>query len=81
MTEVFESVAYRGRVAQVGHLACNARFSLGMGSWSCIYICDPDGYLAQYNRRAAELWGQSPDVDDRQHRLCGAYRAFTARAR
>ena len=35
MTEVFESVAYQGRVAQVGHLACNARFSLEMGSWSC----------------------------------------------
>src|SRR5262245_2852222 len=41
-----------------------------------IYICDRDGLVLRYNRRAAELWGQSPKLGDRNHRFCGSYRMY-----
>ena len=41
-----------------------------------VYACDAEGYLVQYNRRAAELWGHAPSVGSRQHRFCGAHRAY-----
>jgi PAS domain S-box-containing protein len=41
-----------------------------------VYSCDADGYLVQYNRRAAELWGQSPAIGNREHRFCGAHGAY-----
>src|SRR5262245_9873748 len=43
-----------------------------------IYLCDRDGYLVRYNRRAAELWGRSPIIGDRNERFCGSYRMFRA---
>ncbi len=27
-----------------------------------VYICDRDGLVLRYNRRAAELWGRSPSA-------------------
>ncbi len=41
-----------------------------------IYSCDAEGYLVQYNRRAAELWGQSPAIGNRERRFCGAHSAY-----
>ena len=41
-----------------------------------IYTCDRAGTLVQYNRRAAELWGQSPTPGEPHYRYCGAYRAY-----
>src|SRR5215813_6083134 len=41
-----------------------------------IYVCDRDGFLVRYNRRAAELWGRSPKIGDRNERFCGSYRMF-----
>ncbi len=41
-----------------------------------IYICDQDGFLLRYNRRAAELWGCAPKIGDRNERFCGSYRMF-----
>jgi PAS domain S-box-containing protein len=41
-----------------------------------IYSCDADGYLVQYNRRAAELWGQSPAISNRETQFCGAHSAY-----
>ena len=29
-----------------------------------IYVCDPEGLILFYNRRAAELWGRSPKLED-----------------
>ncbi len=43
-----------------------------------IYACDRAGTVVQYNRRAAELWGRSPEPGDPTIRFCGSWRAFTA---
>ena len=41
-----------------------------------IYICDQDGLVLRYNRRAAELWGRSPKLGDPNERFCGSYKMF-----
>lgn len=40
-----------------------------------ICTCDRDGNLVQYNRRAVELWGRTPEP---RERFCGAFRIFAA---
>ena len=41
-----------------------------------VYVCDRDGLVLRYNRRAAELWGRSPKLGDPHERFCGSYRMF-----
>ena len=41
-----------------------------------VYTCDLQGYVVQYNERAAELWGRSPAIPSEQTRFCGAHRLF-----
>jgi PAS domain S-box-containing protein len=41
-----------------------------------IYVCDRDGFVLRYNRRASELWGRSPKPGDISERFCGSYRLF-----
>jgi PAS domain S-box-containing protein len=41
-----------------------------------VYICDQEGLVLRYNRRAAELWDRSPKVRDPEERFCGSYRMF-----
>jgi PAS domain S-box-containing protein len=41
-----------------------------------IYVCDRNGLVLRYNRRAAELWGRSPKLRDSNERFCGSYRMF-----
>jgi PAS domain S-box-containing protein len=41
-----------------------------------VYVCDGDGLVLRYNRRAAELWGRSPKPGDPSERFCGSYRMF-----
>lgn len=36
----------------------------------------PDGVIAWYNRRAAELWGRRPEIGDPDERFCGSYRLY-----
>jgi PAS domain S-box-containing protein len=38
----------------------------------------PDGVIAWFNSRAAELWGRVPALDDTDERFCGAYRLYRA---
>src|SRR5882672_8110354 len=41
-----------------------------------VYVCDRDGLVLRYNRRATELWGRSPQLRDPNERFCGSYRMF-----
>ncbi len=41
-----------------------------------IYVCDRDGLVLRYNRRAAELWGRTPKLGDPNERFCGSYKMF-----
>ena len=38
----------------------------------------PDGVIAWFNSRAAELWGRVPVLGDTDERFCGAYKLFNA---
>jgi PAS domain S-box-containing protein len=84
MAEMLDSVGYRGRVASLPAMSQALQRALlswdGLLEWLPvgIYTCDAEGCLVQYNRRAAEIWGQSPDVGDGQFRPCGAHKAFAA---
>src|SRR6266403_6187111 len=41
-----------------------------------VYVCDRDGLVLRYNRRAAELWGRSPKLGDPDERFCGSHRMY-----
>ncbi|HUK00002.1 MAG TPA: PAS domain-containing protein [Stellaceae bacterium] len=41
-----------------------------------LYVCDRDGRLVKYNRRAVEIWGCAPDLSAADPRFRGAYRIF-----
>jgi PAS domain S-box-containing protein len=43
---------------------------------TAIYVCDQDGLVLRYNRRAAELWGRSPKPGDPEERFCGSFRMY-----
>ncbi|HEU0201798.1 MAG TPA: ATP-binding protein, partial [Burkholderiaceae bacterium] len=40
------------------------------------YTCDPDGLITYYNRRAREMWGRAPRLNDPADRYCGSLRLF-----
>lgn len=42
-----------------------------------IYLCDQSGVLVAYNRKAAEIWGDAPNLGDSQLKFCGAYKLLT----
>jgi hypothetical protein len=41
-----------------------------------VYSCDTAGVIDNFNVRAAELWGWSPEPGDTDERFCGSYRLF-----
>lgn len=41
-----------------------------------VYICNHDGMIVRFNRRAAELWGRVPTAGDPGLLFCGAHRAY-----
>jgi PAS domain S-box-containing protein len=43
---------------------------------TAVYVCDRDGLVLRYNRRAAELWGRSPKTGDPEERFCGSFRMY-----
>lgn len=40
------------------------------------YVCAPDGRIIQHNRRAVELWGYEPPLNDESLRYCACHRVF-----
>ena len=41
-----------------------------------VYVCDADGIIREYNRRACELWGREPNGDGGEPRFCGSYKIY-----
>jgi PAS domain S-box-containing protein len=41
-----------------------------------VYVCDVDGIIQQYNRRAVELWGREPGRDGNEPEFCGSYKIY-----
>jgi PAS domain S-box-containing protein len=41
-----------------------------------IYTCDASGFIQEYNRRAAELWGREPGRNGEKPRFCGSYKIY-----
>jgi PAS domain S-box-containing protein len=39
-----------------------------------VYLCDRDGLIVRFNRRAVELWGRAPMIGDPAERYCGSIR-------
>src|ERR1700687_5357313 len=40
------------------------------------YTCDREGLITYFNRRAVELWGREPKLNDPIDRFCGSFRLF-----
>lgn len=41
-----------------------------------MYLCAGDGRVIRFNRKAAELWGRAPRLDDPNERYCGSFRLY-----
>ena len=41
---------------------------------AAVYVCDRDGVIVRYNRKAAELWGRLPEPGEPAERFCGSRR-------
>jgi PAS domain S-box-containing protein len=41
-----------------------------------VYSCDANGMIAEFNQRAAELWGREPRLRDRRERYCGSFKIY-----
>lgn len=41
-----------------------------------VYCCGVDGLIKEYNVRATELWGRSPEPDDTDERFCGSFKLY-----
>jgi PAS domain S-box-containing protein len=41
-----------------------------------VYVCDADGIIREYNRRASELWGCEPGGNGKRPRFCGSYKIY-----
>lgn len=48
---------------------------------TAVCVCDTEGLILRYNRKAAEIWGRSPPPGDPGQRFCGAYRLLQADGR
>ncbi len=44
-------------------------------------ICDIDGRILQYNRRAVEIWGRTPEPGDTHDQFTASYRFFSSDGR
>src|SRR5436190_18127749 len=42
------------------------------------YTCDAEGLITYCNRRAVELWGREPQIDNPVDRYCGSFKLFSA---
>ena len=45
---------------------------------AAVYVCDADGVVVSYNKRATELWGRAPKLGDTDVKFCGSHKLFRA---
>ena len=41
-----------------------------------VYVCDAEGKIINYNRKAIELWGRTPTKENKDERFSGAYKNY-----
>jgi PAS domain S-box-containing protein len=41
------------------------------------YTCDAEGLITFYNRRAVEMWGRAPRLNNAEDRFCGSFKLYT----
>jgi two-component system cell cycle sensor histidine kinase/response regulator CckA len=41
-----------------------------------VYSCNQGGLIRNYNRRAVELWGRAPALNDTEERFCGSFKMY-----
>jgi PAS domain S-box-containing protein len=65
--------------ASSAHLNLDSQFYLvELFPMAAYAVRAPDGVIAWYNSRAAELWGRVPVLGDTDERFCGAYKLYHA---
>lgn len=42
-----------------------------------VYLCDASGTVVAYNQKAADIWGETPDLGQSQIKFCGAHKLLT----
>jgi PAS domain S-box-containing protein len=43
---------------------------------AAVYVCNLDGTIASFNKRAAELWGRTPLLGQTDVKFCGSHRLY-----
>jgi PAS domain S-box-containing protein len=65
--------------AEVRSRTADARYrSLFDNLPTAAFTCDTQGVITYFNRRAPELWGHAPRLNDPAFRFCGAQKLFAA---
>jgi two-component system CheB/CheR fusion protein len=41
------------------------------------YLCDAEGLITYFNRRAVEIWGRAPKLNAPADRFCGSFKLYT----
>lgn len=71
--ELAETAEKAGAASRESEQRYRALFDLGPVA---VYACDAAGVITDFNRRAAELWGRTPEPGDTDQRFCGSINLF-----
>jgi signal transduction histidine kinase len=43
---------------------------------AAVYVCNQQGVIVAFNRRATELWGRTPKLGDTDEKFCGSHKLY-----